>query len=332
MRILQVSSANDRGGGETHVLELTAALRKRGHEVLVAGRINSPVNPDIQFPFRNSADLFTAIRLRSILKKDRFDVLHAHVARDYTIAAAAAWGISGVKVIFTRHLLFPIRRHFLYGRVDGWIAPTSQILKTLEPLSPKNSAVIPNWVDVERFNWMPHALHDPVSIGLLGQISPHKGHGAAIDAMRQLGSGYRLIIAGKGDADYTAELKQKASGLAVEFPGFVSVPEFFEKTDILIVPSWDEPFGIVLLEAMASGVPVIATNRGGPAEIISSPEHGVLIPPHDPKALAEAISLLASDETRRTSIVRNARHQVDEKFDARKIIPHIERFYGSARV
>src|SRR5262245_38486382 len=100
MRILQVSSAEALAGGETHRLELVESLRARCHVVVVAGRRGSPLNPDIELPFLNSADLFTAIRLRSILKKDSFDILHAHVARDYTVAAAAALRMSKPKVVF----------------------------------------------------------------------------------------------------------------------------------------------------------------------------------------------------------------------------------------
>src|SRR5262245_52719857 len=183
MRILQVSSARNLGGGETHVLQLVDTLRARGHTVAVAGRRNGPLKPDIALPFLNSADLFTAYRLRSVFKHEQFDIVHAHVARDYTIVAAAAWGLPNLKVVFTRHLLYPVHTHFLYDRVDGWIAPTAQILWTLEPLKPKQSAVIPDWVDLERFPYRPHAFHSPVTIGLIGQIAPHKGHADGIDAM-----------------------------------------------------------------------------------------------------------------------------------------------------
>src|SRR6266571_7814299 len=103
MRILQVSSARELGGGETHVLQLVEALRKRGHDVVVAGRKDGPLRPDIAL---------SALRLRSTLKHERFDIIHGHVARDYTIVAAAAWGIRRLKVVFTRHLLYPVRKHF----------------------------------------------------------------------------------------------------------------------------------------------------------------------------------------------------------------------------
>ena len=327
MRILQVNSARNLGGGETHVIELTETLRRLGHDVSIAGRRDGPLHPQIQLPFLNSADIYSVFRLRSILKRQSFDVVHAHVARDYSIVTAAASGIPHLKVILTRHLLYPVRIHRFYKRVDGWIAPTAQILKTLTPLAPKLSAVIPNWVDVNKFAFRPHGLHQPVTIGLLGQISPHKGHDDALDALRKLGPGYRLFIAGKGETSYVDSLKAKAGSLPVEFPGFVSLPDFFEQVDMLAVPSWEEPFGIVLLEAMASGIPVIATNRGGPAEIIQSGLQGLLVPPRDPQSLADAIIEVAGNQTLRHNIARHARDHVENTYDISRVVARIEAFY-----
>jgi len=327
MRILQVSSAQSLGGGETHFIELCSELRRRGHEVTVAGRASGPLHPDITLPFLNSADFWTAFQLRKILRSKKFDVVHAHVARDYTVVAAAAWGVPSVRVVFTRHLLHPVKRHFLYRRVDAWIAPTSQILRTLDPLRPKNPAVIPNWVDVQKFGFRPHETHRPSVIGLLGQISPHKGHDDAIEAIRQLGPAYRLLIAGRGEQSYIDALKRKAKGLPVEFPGFVSLPDFFSMTDILIVPSWEEPFGIVLLEAMASGIPLIATNRGGPLDIIRPGKDGLLVEPRKPEALAQAIRRLSEDESMRLSIIRSARERVELTYEIRNVVPRIEAWY-----
>ena len=315
MRILQVNSANNLGGGETHVLELVEALRARGHEVVVAGRRGGAVHPQVHFGFRNSADVFTALQLRQYLKRNAFDVVHAHVARDYTVVAAAALGLP-VKVVFTRHLLYPVRNNPLYRRVDGWIAPTSQMLQKLDALRPKRSAVIPNWVDLEKFAHTPHHVHAPMNLGLLGQIAPHKGHEDAIDALRQLGDGYRLIIAGKGDPTYVARLKEKSRGLNVEFAGFVEFKEFFERVDVLLVPSWEEPFGIVLLESMATGVPVISTAAGGPLNIIRQDMDGILVPPKNPTALAAAVRTLTNEGVR-SSIIEHARGRVESEFDIR---------------
>jgi glycosyltransferase involved in cell wall biosynthesis len=303
MRILQVNSARKLGGGETHVRELTAELRRRGHHVVLAGRPDGPLQADVQSG---------ALRLRNLLKRDRFDVIHAHVARDYPVVAAAALGIPAVKVVFTRHLLYPVRRNLLYKRVDGWIAPTEQILEMLAPLKPRHSAVIPNWVDTEKFAYRPHPPHQPMRIGLIGQISPHKGHDDAIEAMRNLGATFRLLIAGEGEPAYVRALKRKSAALPIEFVGFVSLPDYFDEIDVLLVPSWQEPFGIVTIEAMAAGIPVIGT---GPADVL----RGTIIPPRDPQALADAI--------RHVKLDSKARSYVEQNFDIRKVISEIEEFY-----
>jgi glycosyltransferase involved in cell wall biosynthesis len=325
MRILQVNSALKLGGGETHVLELVDALRSRGHEVVVAGRAGGAVRPQVHFRFRNSADIFSAIGLRRFLKANSFAVVHAHVARDYPIVAAATLGLP-VKVVLTRHLLYPIRWNPLYRRVDGWIAPTSQMMQLLSPLHPRRSAVIPNWVDPDRFAHLPHAVHSPVNLGILGQIAPHKGHEDAICALRQLGTGYRLVIAGQGKTEYVDHLRKMSADLPIEFAGFAEFREFFAKVDILLVPSWEEPFGIVLLEAMASGVPLISTAAGGPLDIIRSGIDGILVPPRNPEELARAIQSL-KDEQHRQNIIRNARERVEANFDIRNVVPRVETFY-----
>jgi glycosyltransferase involved in cell wall biosynthesis len=259
------------------------------------------------------------------MKRNAFDIVHAHVARDYTVVAAAALELP-VKVIFTRHLLYPVRGNPLYRRVDGWIAPTSQMLAKLAPLRPRRSALIPNWVDLNKFIYSPHDAHEPVNIGVLGQISPHKGHEDAIEALRQLGPGYRLIIAGKGEESYVARLKEQSRGLPVEFSGFAEFKKFFETVDILLVPSWEEPFGIVLLESMATGIPVISTSAGGPLDIIRPEVNGLLVLPRNPPALVTAVRSL-SDLRLRTSIVEHARKHVEEAYDIQKVIPKIEAFY-----
>src|ERR1043166_471385 len=327
MRILQVNSSSTWGGGETHVQQLTEFLRELGHDVIMAGRPNSRLNPEIKLPFLNSADLITAKRLRHELQKVGFDILHAHLARDYTIVAAAAWAMPQSKVVFTRHLLHPIRPHLFYRRVDAWIAPTARILNTLTPSAQKAATVIPNWVDLSTFAFRPHALHSPVTIGLLGQLSPHKGHDDAIEAARQLGSSFRLVIAGEGKAAYEDALKKKEAGLSVEFLGFASVPGFFQEIDMLIVPSWEEPFGIVLLEAMAVGIPVIATAAGGPLDIIRPDRDGVLVRPRDARGLAGEVRRLAANSQWREEIVKAARSRAETAFDIEKVIPRIEGFY-----
>jgi glycosyltransferase involved in cell wall biosynthesis len=118
-----------------------------------------------------------------------------------------------------------------------------------------------------------------------------------------------------------------SEGLPVEFAGFVPLPDFFERIDVLLVPSWEEPFGIVLLEAMASGIPVIATDRGGPVEILSGGRHGMLVPARDPASLAVAVRSIAENAALRGRIVGEARERVQKTYDVSKVIPQVEDFY-----
>jgi glycosyltransferase involved in cell wall biosynthesis len=327
MRILQVNSAVSLGGGETHVLQLTEGLRKLGHQVIVAGRARGQLHPDITLPFLNSADFMSALKLRSVMRREKIEVVHGHVARDYAVVTAAAWRLGNVTVVLTRHLLYPVKRHILYRRVDGWLAPTAQILKTLRPLKPKRTSVIPNWVDTRKIAYRPHELHKTVTVGILGQIAPHKGHDDLVEAIRILGPSFRMLAGGTGDPDYIAALRQRAGALPVEFLGFTDAADFLSRIDVLAAPSWEEPFGIVLLQAMAAGVPVVATARGGPVSIIRPGEDGLLVEPRDPNSLAHAIRELAERSELREKLVRQARVRVEEEFEMERLISSVADFY-----
>ncbi len=328
MRILQVCSADVLGGGEVHVIELTGKLREHGHRVEVAGRSGGPLDLDYAFGFRNALDFSTAYKLRRIVRRERFDVVHAHVARDYSIVATALAGLAGPRLIFTRQLIFPVKRHPLYSRVDGWIVTTPQIRDSIQHLSPRATAIVPNWVAVSGMPYADRPLRAPVILGLLGQVSPHKGHDDAIEVMRELGDGYRLLVGGTGKPDYEDSLKANAAGLGIEFLGFVKPARFLPQIDILILPSWEEPFGIVVLEAMAAGVNVIATDAGGPPEILDYGRAGMLTPPRNPRAMAEAVRRLASDDGLRRELREHAVERVRTRYDIELAVPRIEEFYG----
>ena len=327
MRILQISSAEVLGGGEVHVIELTQMLRERGHTVRMAGRGNGPLDLDFKLPFLNSADLYTAYRLRRLVRRERFDIVHAHVARDYPIAAAALLGLADPKLVLTRQLIFAVRRNPSYSRVDGWIVTTDQILQSIQHLRPRASVIIPNWVDSGKLTYEERGLQKPVTVGLLGQVSPHKGHDDAIEAVRLLGPGFRLLLGGEGKPDYVRSLRDRARDLPVEFLGFVKPASFLERVDMLIVPSWQEPFGIVILEAMAAGVNVIATNAGGPPEILDFGKAGLLIQPRDPVELASAVRRLGSDENLRRNLRARALARIHMRYDISIAVPQIEDFY-----
>ncbi len=92
------------------------------------------------------------------------------------------------------------------------------------------------------------------------------------------------------------------------------VPELVRALDVLLLPSWEEPFGRALIEAMALGVPVLATNVGGPPEILSDGEEGYLLAPREPEAWARAVGLLADQPERASAMGEAGRRRVREQF------------------
>lgn len=125
----------------------------------------------------------------------------------------------------------------------------------------------------------------PFTFGYLGRLSPEKGVDVLLRAAKLLPpTGWKLLIAGAAPAGLD-EFQKLATGLPVEFLGFTTPKELFERIDVLVTPSlWAEPLGRSVLEAYRVGVPVIASDAGGPAEIIADPDW--LFPTGDVGALA----------------------------------------------
>lgn len=146
-----------------------------------------------------------------------------------------------------------------------------------------------------------------------------------------------LNIFGTGDKTYINELqtflKEKHLTQAVTFHGKVPQDELirhYDTSDIMLVPSlWQEPFGLVIAEAMARGLPVIASNVGGPAEILTHEQNGLLVEPGDERALAAAITQLIEQPEIRARLAQTARVTVQERFtieeNARRVERHLQR-------
>jgi len=163
----------------------------------------------------------------------------------------------------------------------------------------------------------------PLVVALLGRIAPWKGQDVFIKAFAGAFSGgcEKGVLAGSamfGEHGYERTIRGVASTLDqagnLEFAGFVDdVPEFLANIDILVHASTiPEPFGQVVVEGMAAGLPVVAANAGGPAEIIEHGKTGLLYPPGDVSALADAMKTLASDPALRSRLGEAARIKAKE--------------------
>jgi glycosyltransferase involved in cell wall biosynthesis len=129
--------------------------------------------------------------------------------------------------------------------------------------------------------------------------------------------GAALLISGEGPLE--KELQEKVAGMGLKnrifFLGFVeNLPDFLASLDIFVLPSRTEGLGIILLEALAGGVPVLATRVGGIPEIITSETHGLLVPAQDPEQLAAGIEKLWEDEGLRRTLVKKGKERIRERF------------------
>src|SRR6478672_4592493 len=164
MRILQISSASSFGGGERYLVDLSNALLERGHELFVALRPESPILKHLQvpsqniktLPLRNALDARSAQGLARLVKQNGIEVVHAHMARDYSLAAYAARSYPKPKFFVTRHVLFPLSRlhRRTLSRATKVIAVSRAVARQLNEqqiVPAEKIAIIPNGIDVDRF-------------------------------------------------------------------------------------------------------------------------------------------------------------------------------------
>jgi glycosyltransferase involved in cell wall biosynthesis len=165
---------------------------------------------------------------------------------------------------------------------------------------------------------------DSLIIGITGQVLEEKGHGDLVDAMllvRQTNDRIRLVIGGRQKGQYFQKLKKQVSDLGlndiVRFSGWQdSVADFFAGLDIFVLASrQEEGFGLVVAEAMATGLPVIATPSGGAKEVVVDGVSGIIVGKQNPKELASAILALADSEEYRHQMGCNGRARVEQNFN-----------------
>lgn len=175
-------------------------------------------------------------------------------------------------------------------------------------------------------------------VGIVGSIIPSKGHLELVRALaiaRRALPTLKLVVIGLEYGEYAhqvcAQIKAENLEPWVTFAGFMEdVAPAIHCLDLLVSPSWREPFGMAIVEAMAAGKPVVATNRGGPAESVLDGETGLLVPPHDPAALAEAMVAILKDPNRRRRMGELGRIRAREHFTAHNYVPIIEGVYRAA--
>ena len=273
-------------------------------------RLEAAGLPVCAFAVRNHLDLRAGLRLRRLVRAGRYDLVHFHTARAH---ALSPW-LQGlpVKRIVTRRMDYAIQKgivtRFLYIRqVDAIVAISQGVQAALRAAEVPATRIhlIPSGIDTARFIPDPtfrtqvrqsfgFAGHEHVVLSV-GALVERKGHRTLLQAAHQLkaqGIPLRYLLCGEGSLRAALEQDVRSLGLEAEvhFAGFCpDVARVFAAADFFVhVPLW-EGLGVAVIEALAAGLPVIASQVGGIPELITDQQTGVLVPPQDHAALASAL-------------------------------------------
>lgn len=362
MRILQVSSAKSFGGGERHLVDLARGLRNRGHEVFLAAPDDSPILEKLEnFPdekvlrvkIKNSVDIFAARRIAKFIRRNQIEIVHAHAAKDYLPVSLAVRFVRQAKLVLTRHVLFPMKRtqKFALSNVSKVIAVSSAVEANLEKTFPKKKIVkIPNgieiekWADADRetllreFRFLHNIPFDAQLVGTVGELKRLKGQQDFILAANEIAQKSRdahFVIVGKDNSykkDFRRELKRlvKVFGLQDRFlflDWIEDTAPLLAALDVFVSASHSESFGLAILEAMASGKAIVATETEGAKELIEDEKSGKLVAVKEPLEIAGAIGEFLSDEKMRETFGKNAQMIARENFSLEKMIEKTEEVY-----
>jgi len=283
-----------------------------------------------------------AAQLRRAVAATGAELVHANSIRAGIVTALA--GVAPPTVVHVRDCLPPGRAstatmRLIAARTSLLVANSRYTAATVTAAAPRARVeAVYNGVDEARFDprridraklraGLGDGAADQLLLGVVAQLTPWKGQDTAIRTLAALaaeGLDARLLLIGTArfvasatrydNEAYVRELHELAGTLGVAdrvlwLGEREDVAELIGALDMLLLPSWEEPFGRAVIEAMAMGVPVLATDLGGPAEILAGGRGGLLLPPRDAAAWGRAAAALAADPARRAELGRQGRER-----------------------
>ena len=323
VHILNVMLANGAGGLEAMALHAHKALQAEGAVVMSLGAQKSwfggafDGDPEAYRSFAawTAFDPTAPARLRRMTEAFTPQLVIAHGSRATSLAVKAFAG--RVPVVAVVHN-FRARNDLAQADMaicvsqavteDVWVRFPQLRAVTVENFAPLNAGPGPSGHD------------DPPRIGSIGRMHRNKGYDVLLEAAAKLkarGLDFRLTLA--GDGPELAALKAQAASLGLAditaFPGWMASPaEVLKTLDLFVLSSRVEPFGLVVIEAMAFGTPVVATDIDGPRDILAGGQLGRLVPKNDPDALAEAIAAALADPAGARAVAKIARTNALERY------------------
>jgi glycosyltransferase involved in cell wall biosynthesis len=351
--LLQINSAKNWAGGEVHVFLLSKELIALGEEVTLVCRSGSEIEkrfraediPVVNLPLKGAADLKSARLLARYCREHNETIVHAHLGRDYWTALLAKVFNPDIKVVLTRHILVPLKKtifhRWIYKKVDKIIAVSKAVAATLTQFPVAKVTVIYNGIDLDKFTAAkPGKLRAELGldnttkiVGMVGHVSSHKGHDTflkSIPAIQEKCPDAKFVVVGDDfrDGEYISQLKKLNDDVSFLGPR-TNIPEIMKDIDVLVVASLIEAFGLVTVEAMAAGVPVVATDIGGTSEIVTNGETGILFSPNNAAELATAVITLLTNQQLAQHFINKGQAKVNAMFSLKQMAAKTLEIYRS---
>lgn len=349
MHIMEIISTNGVNGAVMHGTMVARELARRGHRMTVVCLPDSWCSQKMRCePVRIVESNLHRWPLNQLMRIGRLslrygvDVIHTHLSRANFFGQALSW-ITGIPCVASAQS-HCIQLNWMFH--DGVIAAseaTARFQRTYNLVRATRLEMVHNFVDHRRFADNSAAPRSKIRsafgiqaqcpvIGIVGDIIPRKGLIYLVNSLKQIKGvvpEVRLLVVGNGPSDYIRKVNAKADRLGVSssilWAGHrTDIPEILSALDLFVLPSVGEPFGIAVIEAMAAGLPVVATSVGGLPEVVVPYETGFLVPPANHRAISTAIITLLKDKDLRRRFGESGRKRVLKNFSVETQLPKIE--------
>ncbi len=347
-----------------HVPGVSRALAIRGHTVIVAGFPESPLMKEAKalqmstysLPLKSYWHPIQQWKLRRFIQKNAIQIVHSHYSRDLWTLVPAIRKMDHIPLFLTKHIgTQRPKKDFLhrkiYARVDKILANSQviyeNILKT-HPVQKNQVELFHLGIDTGRFK--PDANNrqrirgefripqNALVIGIVGRLQRAKGYLEFLEMAAQLSrkyaSVYFLLIGGasRGEDEEEQLIRKKAKelqlGSRLIFTGFrKNIENMLQALDIFVFPSYAEAYGLVVLEAMSVGLPIVSSNCDGILDIVIEGETGELVPPREATQLVERVEALIQSPEKRSRYGRLGRMRVQMHFNFDTMIDNLELLY-----
>jgi len=364
LRILKVCTSRSWGGMEMSMATISGKLRDRGHDEHPVCYSNSPIHQrllgmgfePVTLDLWGKFHPFKAMGLSRYINRHAIDIVHADYSRDlFTLVPALKWS-KPTPLVLHKHVgtirpkNLPVHP-YLYRNVDFVIAISKVIEKNLletHPLRPQQVGIIHHGIDMDRF------VPDPQSrervrrelgigeqerlVGIVGRLNESKGHLQFLEVAQRILPNFpdtRFVIVGEAsrgedeeanailDKIEKADLKER-----MILTGYRDdVPDLLGAMDLFLFPTHAEAFGLVIVEAMAMGLPVVSANCDGVPDIVEDGRTGLLVPPRDVDGLTLAVTELLGNEEKRRTFGQAGRQRAEDLFSEEKMCEKMEDLY-----